>query len=155
MIHSSIFYSKSDISNCSNEANCTENGKFENCGQIEDALYQNYGCKNPFQSLSGEFFCANRMDKSDILFDKPPVRFLHNDHYIHDFNVNQFLNFDEENIYCGKRNISYEAFKDVMEMYRYEECDLKDNNMHMTIDYIWKGLLTDFSFKMSSKLDEL
>ena len=120
---------------------------------MEDAIYKNYGCKN--LGVSGDFFCANRMDKSDILFDKPPVRFLYNDHYNNEFNVNQFLNFDEENIYCGNRNISYSELKDVLDMYRDEKCDVNSQLLHFTIYDIWSGLLSDFTFKMSAKIDEL
>ena len=120
-----------------------------------DAAYKNYGCKFLDSEVSDNFFCANRMDKADVLFDKPPIltqkKYMQNSN---DINVNLVLNFDEEGIYCGGRNISYEAFKDAAEMYRDEICVL-NNHMHLTIYDIWTGLLTDFSFNMSAKLDEL
>ena len=153
-----MFYSKTNIFRCSDEKkkpNCTANWGFESCGQMKDAKYKTYGCKYLNAELLGWFECANRMDKSGVLFDYPPVqRNKEGQESREGLNLNQVLIFDEENIYCGGRNISYEDLSEVVHLHKYEECRLK-NNMHLSLWYIWGQLLTDFSFNMSSKMDEL
>ena len=155
-----MFYSQTNILSCSDESkkpNCTENWGFESCGQMKDAKYKNYGCKYLNAELNGYFECANRMDKSGVLFDYPPVQRTREGQAKYQregFNFNQILTFDEKNIYCGERNISYEKLSEVAHLHRFEMCQLK-NGLHFSILDIWRQLLTDFSFKMSSKMDEL
>ena len=157
--HASMFYSKTNIFRCSDEKkkpNCTANWGYENCGQMIDAKYKNYGCQYLDAELKGWFECANRMDKSGVLFENPPVPIITREGQviIEGMNVNQVLIFDEENIYCGERNITYEELSEVVHFHGYETCQLK-NGMHLTLLDIWVQLVTDFSFKMSSKLNEL
>ena len=153
-----MFYSQTNNLRCSDESkklNCSENWGYESCGQMKDAKYTNYGCKYLTAELSDLFECANRMDKSDILFDYPPVtRTERGQERTEDINMNNILIFDDENIYCGERNISYEELSYVVYLHRDEICQTK-NDMQLTLQDIWRQLLTDFSFNMSSKIDEL
>ena len=122
---------------------------------MKDAKYKNYGCKYLNAEVMGYFECANRMDKSGVLFDYPPVPKNKEGQYRNEgLNLNQVLIYDEEYIYCGERNISYEDLYEVVHSYKYEICHLKID-MHLSLWDIWGLLLTDFSFKMSSKMDEL
>ena len=159
-LHVSMFYRKTNILQCSDEKkepNCTENWGYENCGQMKDAKYKNYGCKFLNAAVNDRFECANRMDKSGVLFTNPPVQRTKEGQANFQqvgMNMNQVLIFDEKNIYCGERNITYEELSEVVHFHGYETCQLK-NGMHLTLLDIWVQLVTDFSFKMSSKLDEL
>ena len=123
---------------------------------MKNAKYKNYGCKYLNAELLGWFECANRLDKSDVLFEYPPVQRTGRgqEESREDINMNKILIFDEEYIYCGERNISYEEFYNVSHLYMNETCHLK-NDMQLTLMDIWRQLLTDFSFNMSSKIDEL
>ena len=121
---------------------------------MKDAKYKTYGCKYLNAELLGWFECANRMDKSGVLFDYPPVpRNWEGQDSREGLNLNQVLIFDDENIYCGERNISYEELSEVSHVYKNEICQLK-NDMKLTLMDIWRQMLTDFSFKMSAKMDE-
>ena len=93
------------------------------------------------------------MDKGNILFafNNPPVPANKTRNAR---NYNEILDFDENFIYCQQRIIAYEEFADNKKWNASEKCYLKDNG---TIDLqtLWIELLTDFSFKHTSKIGEL
>ena len=62
--------------------------------------------------------------------------------------------FDEDYIYCGKYNFTYEDFNQVRQDHGYEDCDLADGRK-LAIGKLWSDLLTDFSFKMTKKMNVL
>ena len=63
--------------NNSTAINCEVNHNHESCGTVDNAKFQNYGCKGKAKSSNYNpyFDCANRKDKSDHMFDfdHPPV----------------------------------------------------------------------------------
>ena len=133
--------------------NCKEEWHKEDCGQLDNSKYQNYGCKDT-NSESYEYFeCLNRMDKANILFDfnSPPVPANKTRNAR---NYNQILDFDENYIYCQQRIISYEEFADNKKWNASEKCYLKDGRT-VDLQTLWIDLLTDFSFKHTSKIGEL
>ena len=91
------------------------------------------------------------MDKVDILFKNPPVPLKKTRQ---NYNYNEILNFDEQFIYCDSKNVSYESLKLVKKGNHRLRCPLK-NGKSISIGDIWNDLKTDFSFKMSPKLDKL
>ena len=71
-------------------------------------------------------------------------------------NYNTVLDFNEtsETIFCGQRTFSLNEFKELKEKYGNENCLLK-NGQNVTLSTLWIYLKTDFSFKLSPKLDDL
>ena len=136
---------------CSSPKNCSQNFDQEDCGQIPGALYKNYGCKSIKSATFDYFNCANRNDKDEtLLFGVPPVPTKKAWQAI---NYNKLLNFDENQIYCGTRNVSYENFEDLYYKYGEENCQLK-NNDSVKMSQLNIDLTTDFSFLQSPKLDK-
>ena len=92
------------------------------------------------------------MDKASILFDfkNPPVPTNRTQNAP---NFNQILDSDENFIYCGTRNISYEEFAENKKWNASEKCFL-NNHQTVNLQVLWNQLLTDFSFNYSSKFDE-
>jgi len=129
---------------------CEQNWGYEDCGQVENAKYQNYGCKLKDSETFEYFSCGNRMGKVNILFNKPPVP---TKKAFQGINYNQLLDYNSTHIFCGERRISYEDFSD---LYRNSKdiCQLKLNKS-VTLSYLETNLLTDFSFEFSDTLDEL
>ena len=97
------------------------------------------------------FGCTNRMDKKEIMFDKPPILVKKG---IESNNYNTALLYNENFIYCGKFNFTFEDFYQVRHDHGKEYCYLTDRN-RITIEQLWRDLLTDFSFNMTKKMDEL
>ena len=93
------------------------------------------------------------MDKARILFafNNPPVP---SNRTQSPRNYNEILNFDENFIYCGQRNISYDEFVENKFWNGSEKC-LLGNLQKITLRQLWNDLLTDFSFNYSFKFDEL
>ena len=69
-------------------------------------------------------------------------------------NYNTELVFDEDYIYCGKYNFTYEDFNQVRQDHGMEDCDLVDGTKEAIGD-LWFYLLKDFSFNMTKKMNEL
>ena len=67
-------------------------------------------------------------------------------------NYNQVLNFDEDEIFCGDRNISY---PDLINIYKINatECRLKTGKS-IQLSELVPDLLSDYSFKYSNKIEE-
>ena len=131
---------------------CEDEWNHEDCGQLENSKYKNYGCKHVDSEKYEYFECINRMDKSSILFDfkNPPVP---TNRTRNAPNFNQILDFDENFIYCGTRNISYEEFAENKKWNASEKC-LLNNHQTVNLQVLWNQLLTDFSLNYSSKFDE-
>ena len=136
-----------------NGINCTENYDHEDCGQLTNSKFKNYGCKYiDIGVYATEYFqCSNRMDKKDVLFESPPISVKKTRNSI---NYNTELLFDENSIYCGKYNFTYEDFNQVRQDHGMEDCDLADGRK-VPIGELWFKLLTGFSFKMAKKMNEL
>ena len=133
-----------------NGINCTENHNFEGCKQLDDSNFKNYGCKNIYSHESNYFECSNRMDKREILFESPPT-FVKKTRNLTNYNTE--LLFDDDYIYCGKYNFTYEDFYQVRQDHGMEDCDLA-NGKRIKIDNLWQDLLKDFSFNMTNKMNE-
>ena len=139
------------MATCSTPKNCSQNLDYENCGQVTNALYQNYGCKRKDSATSDYFECTNRKDKPETyLFGNPPVP---TKKAYQAPNYNLLLEFDEVQIYCGSRNVSYKNFRDLIDKFGDEDCLLK-NNQTIKMSRLYIGLKTDFSFLHSPTLDQ-
>ena len=134
-----------------NGINCTENYDYEDCEQLNHTNFKNYGCKSIFGNDFEYFECSNRMDKKDVLFERPPISLRKKGISI---NYNTALLFDDSYIYCGKQNFTYENFSQVMQEHRFESCELTDEKM-VTIGQLWSDLIVDFSFNMTKKMNEV
>ena len=92
------------------------------------------------------------MDKSNIIFSKPPVSVP--EMALKAPNYNQILSYDDNNIFCNDHlTIPYEEFP-----HNYGNssviCDLK-NGENITTQQLWLDLLSDFSYEKNRKLDEV
>ena len=113
---------------------------------MDNARFQNYGCKYISGELSNYFNCANRKDKANFLFDFDQKAHQQGRNY------NAELSFDSEMIYCQTHNFSYAKFMQVAGyQYPKDQCILKDGQTIPLIDLLI-DLLTDFTFKYSSKI---
>ena len=125
---------------------------WESCGTVDNAKFQNYGCKQMTKAETSDFFlCANRKDKSDILFDfdQPPVPTKKG---YHGTNYNVELSYDSEMIYCQTHNFSYEKFVQVAYFqHPQDQCHLR-NGLSISLIQLLGDLLTDFTFQYSSKI---
>ena len=146
------FYSLSDLSFCSkpNEINCGQNWDTKDCGQLQHAKFENYGCTYGTKYLNDYFECSNRIDQKEHLFSRPPV--LKN--YGGATNLNEILNFDNTTIYCGYLNITYEDLFNVTVENGGQSCKLTDGSEVRVQDiliFVW----FDFSFMMTEIIDDL
>ena len=91
------------------------------------------------------------MDKKDVLFESPPISVKKTRNSI---NYNTELLFDDNYIYCGKYNFTYEDFNQVRQDHGLEYCILADGRK-VAIGDLWYDLITNFSFKMTKKMNEL
>ena len=147
----SLCEDKSDLQHCSEPKDCTKNSQHTNCGQVKDAKFENYGCKYIYGETVDYFECTNRMDKAHSLFARSsivPTKNLVGD------NFNELLLFDDDFIYCGHRNFSYEDFFDLQLAHPNELCQLEYNHS-ITLNRLWQRLIVDFPFKMSRRIEEL
>ena len=133
-----------------NGINCTENYDREDCGQLDNTNFKNYGCKLSNGYETDYFQCSNRNDKKEVLFEAPSVSVKKST----TINYNTELVFDEDYIYCGKYNFTYEDFNQVRQDHGMEDCDLVDGTKEAIGD-LWFYLLKDFSFNMTKKMNEL
>ena len=143
---------QSDLEHCSVPKDCSSNFQHTNCGQMKDAKFENYGCKHLYGETIEYFECTNRMDKAEVLFAKPSV--VPTKNHLVGTNFNQALLFDDNLIYCGTHNFSYQDFFDLKLTHPNDPCQLKDKSF-VTLDRLWSRLIGDFSFKMSWKMEEL
>ena len=134
-----------------NGINCTDNYYYEDCLQLSNTNFKNYDCKFITGYESDYFDCSNRMDKKDILFESPPISVKKTRNSI---NYNTELLYDENSIYCGKYNFTYEDFYQVLQDHGMEYCDIADGRK-VPIGGLWHDLLIDFSFNMTEKMNEL
>ena len=146
--------SESDLEICSDikseRLNCDIEPDHQKCGYLPNAKYQNYGCMH-FDSEERPYFeCSNRMDKANVLFTRPPVPVKKT---LHANNYNQILNYDQDRIFCGHKDILYEDLKDEGIFNGGELCSLKDNKS-VNFQNLWIDLRVDFSFEMSSNISE-
>ena len=146
------FFSFSDLLLCTKpDGVYCEQHSYKTCEQVPNANFNNYGCTTPNTYQDRYFRCANRMDKKDFLFNRPPI--LKKNEEIATF-YNDVLSFDDSYIYCGKLNFSFEDFKNVMRQHGSEECRLSHGQTTHIVN-LWIDLKTDFSFKMTKKMNEL
>ena len=146
--------SKSDLTTCSEKSatfTCKENWNFEECGQMNDAKYKNYACKQSEAEESEFFDCTNRMDKVNVLFAQPPLA-TRKSRKSRNYNV--LLNFDNTTIYCGSHNFTFEEFENAYHEYGTAVCGLKEGKK-VSIEDLWLDLLNDYSFMNSFKMFEL
>ena len=122
------------------------------CEQLTDSNFKNYGCERTSDYGNVFFECPNRMDKKEVLFESPPIsgkKATKNS-----INFNTELLFDDDYIYCGKYNFTYEDFNQVRQNHGTDNCYMADGRQ-IAIEDIWGSLLTDFSFNMTKKMNEL
>ena len=132
-----------------NEFNCTENWQQLSCGPLEtNPKYQNFGCKYEYSDELDNVECSNRVDKRELLFKKAPV--IAEKTY-EARNFNRFLSFDDNFIYCGHRNISYQEFYELTKYFPNEKCVLKDGKK-ISLESLWSNLITDFSFQRHDQM---
>ena len=145
--------SESDLNLCAepNGFNCKENFHQEECGQMEGATFQNYGCKSINPDEYPHFECANRKDKENVLFKKPP---LSTGLTLEATFYNDLLSFDNYTIYCGSLNFTYEDLFKVSQEHGKEDCTLLDGQK-VRIRELWRDLKHDFSFKNTQRINEL
>ena len=149
-----FFFSESDLLTCADPqktVNCTENWGRKDCGQIKDSKFQNYGCQDVNSHTFDYFVCSNRKDKEEILFKNPPVPKQKSRQA---WNFNEVLNFTDQGFICGQREISWADFRTTKKRHGSENCLLK-NGENVTIRELWIRLKTDYTFKMSPKLNDL
>ena len=141
---------ESDLAQCTKGINCEEqsDGLYQSCGQVPGATYQNSGCKTIYSSTYAMFFCVNRMDKVDTLF-KRPIDFAKKKREVTNYNV--LLEYDDEFVYCGSRNISFDQLVAVTEKSPYEPCQLKSGNT-VPLGKLSEAILRQFSFEKSTEL---
>ena len=118
------------------------------CGQLANTNFNNHGCR--FVGSTDYFECSNRNDKKKVLFESPPISVKKSRHPT---NYNTELLFDDDYIFCGKYNFTYEDFYQVRQDHGMEDCDLA-NGKRIKIDNLWQDLLKDFSFNMTNKMNE-
>ena len=121
------------------------------CEQLTDSNFKNYGCERTSDYGNVFFECPNRMDKKKVLFESPPISVKKATR--NSINFNTELLFDDDYIYCGKYNFTYEDFYQVRQDHGMEDCDLA-NGKRIKIDNLWQDLLKDFSFNMTNKMNE-
>ena len=97
------------------------------------------------------FGCTNRMDKKEILFERPPISLQKARQSI---NYNTELLHDDVYIYCGQFNFTYEEFYQARQENGMKYCYLGDGKV-ITIADLWYDLITDFSFNMTKKMNEV
>ena len=119
---------------------------------MDNAKFQNYGCKGKLHAETSDIFiCANRKDKSDVLFNftQPPVP-TKKANQARNYNIE--LLCDSEMIYCQTHNFSYEEFVQVAGyQHPQDHCHLKNGQSIPLFDLLL-DLLTDFTFEYSSKI---
>ena len=158
MLNFSSNFSGSDVNFCSKEtriglhdSNCSENYNYEPCGEVPNALYQNFGCKQDRSETYAFFQCSNRKDKEKVMFKQPVIFVKKRDKTL---SLNTILNFTETSINCGGDvgTISYhEAFEFALTN-PSALCNMK-NGGTLTLTLLGTKLLEDFSFKETEKLD--
>ena len=122
------------------------------CEQLTDSNFKNYGCERPSIYDNTFFECSNRMDKKKVLFESPPISVKKATK--NGINFNTELSFDDDYIYCGKYNFTYEDFNQVRQNHGTDNCYMADGRQ-ITIGDIWTSLLTNFSFNMTKKMNKL
>ena len=122
------------------------------CEQLTDSNFKNYGCERPSIYDNTFFECSNRMDKKKVLFESPPISVKKATQ--NGINFNTELSFDDDYIYCGKYNFTYEDFNQVRQNHGTDNCYMADGRQ-ITIGDLWASLLTDFSFNMTKKMNKL
>ena len=130
---------------------CEENLFYEGCEQLDNAKFQNHACKSVEVYSNPYFFCTNREDKIQEMFENPPIPT--NVYYSEVTSFNTVLSFDEKHIYCGVYNFTYKDFNEIRKMHGKEFCRLLDGN-RLTIWALWGYLLVDFSFKGTQKIGD-
>ena len=91
------------------------------------------------------------MDKSQEMFENPPIP---TKGYQKGVLLNTLLSYDENYIYCGEYNFTYENFKEIFEMHGQEDCTLLDEKT-VEIEGLFDYLLVDFSFHGTQKIGHL
>ena len=133
---------------------CESQFGHEGCGLLENAKWVNYGCKHAnYDAFTRDHFeCANRMDKMNIMFKNLPV--YPSPILATAVNYNQVLRFNDTHIICGgTQDFKYEEFYEVQLWNGTDKCELK-NGRKVQMKGLWGDLSLDFSFNMSSKIDE-
>ena len=88
------------------------------------------------------------MDKVETLF-KRPIVFAKKKREATNYNV--LLEYDDEFVYCGSRNISFAQLSYVFTESPNEPCQLKSGNS-LPLRKFYYSLLTDFSFEKNTEL---
>ena len=75
MSNQTFFFSHSDLLLCPKpDGIYCEQNSYKACKQIKNANFDNYGCTITNTYDTNQFLCANRMDKKDFLFNRPPIQ---------------------------------------------------------------------------------
>ena len=69
-------------------------------------------------------------------------------------NYNTELLFNDDYIYCGIYNFTYDDFKKIQHDHGNEDCNLADGH-RVHIGALFTDLLRDFSFNMTKKMNYL
>lgn len=154
MYRNFILFSASDLYNCgqpSTELKCKENRDYQFCEQLETVMHHNYQCQGIFFGTEDYFGCLNRSDKRDVLFSQIPVPKNKTNKGL---NINLLLNFDEQRIYCGTFNSTYEKMFETNILNGDEFCTLLSGQL-VPFYQLYYNILLDYSFNMSNKIEEL
>ena len=135
-----------------NPWNCKSQWDSEDCGQLQNAKYKNYGCKHVNSEAFDHFECANRKDKENVLFDRPTVPTKTSKQAI---NYNIVLDFNETHINCGGNNIfEYIDFDDMRKEHNGQDrCQLLDGRS-VNLQILWVELLQDYSFEFDNLTEQ-
>lgn len=135
-----------------NPWDCKSQWDSEDCGQMPNAKFTNYGCKHVNSEAFDHFECANRKDKENILFNRPTVPTKTTKQAI---NYNIVLDYNETHINCGStKSFEYKEFDDVRkENDGQDRCQLLDGRS-VNLQILWVELLQDYSFEFDNLIEE-
>ena len=85
------------------------------------------------------------------MFENPPVSLKKTRSSI---NYNTELLFNDDYIYCGTYNFTYDNFSQIQQDHGNEDCNLADGH-RVQIGALFTDLLRDFSFNMTKKMNDL
>ena len=68
-------------------------------------------------------------------------------------NTNELFDYDNERIYCGHFNVTYEELYSYKSNNPAEKCKMKDGEDSMLLISLYGFILFDYSFEMSPKLE--
>ena len=135
-----------------NPWDCKNQWDSEDCGQLPNAKFKNYGCKHVNSEAFDHFECANRKDKENVLFNRPTVPTKTTKQAI---NYNIVLDYNETHINCGNNNsFEYKDFNDKRKVNNGQDrCQLLDGRS-VNLQILWVELLQDYSFEYDNLIEQ-